>query len=140
MLILHAVGELLTVGEWFLWVKLCGTIVHSNCKSGHVHSHLHFRGVHQTFPETLHECRHIKQVSTSAAAAAAPDKGQPSKATSDYRDQDSSQALSPTVPANLQASETPPEAMIEVPAQISKENRIAAAREKYLARKRQKTG
>ena len=93
----------------------------------------------QRGPSTLHECRHTKQASTSLPAAA-PDEGQPSKATSDCRDQDCSQAPSPTVPANLQASGTPTEAVVEAPAQISKEDRIAAAREKYLTRKRQKTG
>lgn len=89
--------------------------------------------------ESFHKCRHIKDASTSAATAA-PDRGEHSKAASDHCDKDPGQASSPTVPANLQVSEAPAEATTQAPAQISKEDRIAAAREKYLARKRQKTG
>lgn len=77
------------------------------------------------------------QATTSSTAAS--HRGHPSKAASDSRDQDSDQAASATVPANPHVAETPSEALVEAPAQISKEDRIAAAREKYLARKRQKT-
>lgn len=93
-------------------------------------------GSNTQFPENLHKCRHTKQANTAAAL----DRVQPSKAASDCRDQDASQAPSPIVPTDLPASETPTEAMVEAPVQISKEDRIAAAREKYLARKRQKMG
>ncbi|KAL3151150.1 hypothetical protein ABBQ38_013013 [Trebouxia sp. C0009 RCD-2024] len=81
--------------------------------------------------------RHTKQTATPLPA---PQSGEPSKAASDSRDQESGQAPSAAAAANLQVPEPDAEAAVEAPAQVSKEHRIAAAREKYLARKRQKTG
>ena len=80
----------------------------------------------------LHECRHTKQTATPLPA---PLSGEPSKAASDSRDQESGQA-----PSDLQVPEPDAGAAVDAPAQVSKEDRIAAAREKYLARKRQKIG
>ncbi|KAL3160355.1 hypothetical protein ABBQ32_010689 [Trebouxia sp. C0010 RCD-2024] len=80
--------------------------------------------------------RHTQQTGTPLAA---PQSGEPSKAASDSQDQASGQAPSAAAPASLQVSKPEVEAVVEAPAQVSKEDRIAAAREKYLARKRQKT-
>ena len=134
-----SLGELLTFEECLLWMILDGFCGSSSCLTSLYHSHLHFEEIHCSFPEMLHDCRHTKQTSTSSAAAS-PDRGQPRKSASDYRDQDTGQAPSAIAPASLPVSETLTEAIVEAPVQISKEDRIAAAREKYLARKRQKTG
>ena len=54
---------------------------------------------------------------------------------------DSAQSSEEEPPASAAAKPQPSvAAAVEAPAQICKEDRIAAAREKYLARKRQKAG
>ena len=100
-------------------------------------SHTRYCNLQCTCKGNLYACRHTKQTDVPSAA---PQNGDPSTAASDSRDQESGQAPSAAAPANLQVSKTEAQAAVEAPAQVSKEDRIAAAREKYLARKRQKTG
>lgn len=86
-------------------------------------------------------CRHSKAAVTPAAApeasAAAPEAS--AAATTEGRDpsQTAAAAAAQTPDAEAEAKAA---AAADAVAQVSKQDRIAAAREKFLARKRQKTG
>lgn len=86
-------------------------------------------------------CRHSKAAVTPAAApeasAAAPEAS--AAAATEGRDpsQTAAAAAAQTPDAEAEAKAA---AAADAVAQVSKQDRIAAAREKFLARKRQKTG
>ncbi len=86
-------------------------------------------------------CRHAKPAVTPAAApeasAAAPEAS--AAAATEGRDPSQTAAEGAAKMPDAEA-EAKAAAAAEAVAQASKEDRIAAAREKFLARKRQKTG